>query len=1688
MSGKSNEVNFSAIKHYRKTLGQHEKYFCKDANTSAREQQATINLMAEHPGLHRGNWHRQVASNALVRLVGNLQNTHDSIRAGSSSSVTNPSTKRDNNFPISPSTSLQSSSRSQPSCNNMNPLFPITLLSSIRSNAENEKVIEIKKKDNKLYQSTKNRQNKSIKETQQKKNVANRQKNLSLVNQIKVHDSSIQSNQPTEIHTTTKTYELASDKTDSTSINQLSQHENVEVSDNSKLATSLVANNGVITPSSEISVRSNQPTELLTASTLCESACQQTDAAMASHSSQLENSQVTLPLMAAAAGYAVHRADNAISRRSMAAGMAALVTTAAAGWLYLRQNQAKLIQDRENEPPLDSEIPEPLVQASLSRNYLDEKKDPEERFQEKILRVPGYAQIAELRTQLFANAHDFNLSNKEIQYYNYAIYTASHSKEVSAEPIETRQTMFLTKIIQILNYISWLSPVERVNSWENIIGKLSDYTRLQGDTRTLAECRKFNERYLHKEEEEILKCNFRVTNRILVYGKKLNIDTLDISDEQNQRVILNEQTQIIAEFLRKNGLMSEDEPDENCNKVLLNLLSNKNSSIDKEKQIDEIYTLIKKVFTENTKLELSDERSSQEYKLKFIDSFIFNRAMGSNFNKWLAVKFKSLTRPGEKLTILDFGKSVLNIIEKKNISSQEKKYIIEKFILAKFPYLSIVQARGDSSASEGRTSRERDSDESIYNEMAGLSIDSAKYLLFHAGYIFNIKLDGDLSASELKELGKFVFQTSVSDEELERESFARYFLEPAALASSNLTSIDFYDKDEVKNNLQTILSESYEKISNFILENDANYQFLSKLMEWEPRKVLAKRLMEEKIYSKEIIASYAAMREAHPELKFPDIVSDTLVDKYLEYGTYHEQYDLGYLNEILKGLPNIDQLFLDIDKKLAASFQDRQLEIFIGQLVEKIKGIKHFLENSDVRKIDIPNEKLAELNIPQLKVLGSKKESFYLCVNPESGTYILRLDQKPQEQDVESEKSDCQKFKESLKLEESLDETAVHPIQKEMEKLINTELDPQLIFLTSGTDISELSIDGGSIKSTSLNLGQKITFDEVMKEFANKFGTEMERLLYEAGFGEDTTWGTWFKNLLFSAIPFYNAHELFSKGCYVTGTIMAGLDISGILNPFKQAGKIALKKVVPIKILNNMLLSKKILDITKLINKGSQFNRQTTKLLSEKFITQWRFGAINLLKETKDMMKKKSAKSSVPTALNSRSQNAVQPSNIPFDELNRAQLGIKFKNFGKLFERKEINQQRYQVFKHSKNKQNVIVVPVATENEKIIFENIHRDGVKFILNDSGELQEVIVAQQPSKSVLLPMRKKGNEAPAAGGLKNVFSGAYEGADSTAVIPMQGFNCQVTQKKFADSHYVQYVARGEGNQAVADTLVISAHGHYFDSDLTTVVNLPADVSVQFLAPHDYFLWDPSLEVVINGEYKPYVRLRKGKQPEVNLHSDIPANKENIPEDFLSTDPKNVQGGENGLINYRHTSFLVETPEEVGRLLAKNRQLAAEGKISTISDALLVGDEIDNIGLTFDSGTDVQSVLNDIVSGKFVNANGVKYKEVAFCHCRVHWSNKLSGTYYIVPYTGETEAKAGFSKLKKRDLNESASMSNIEDAEIGANEFKSVIETYVLTQVGDTKIFKVSLNSTIPVRLVPSVESSTPITSSSSESDTK
>lgn len=544
---------------------------------------------------------------------------------------------------------------------------------------------------------------------------------------------------------------------------------------------------------------------------------EQNDGAATSHSIQLDNSPLLLPLTVGATALSV---KNQGVKPITAAAMVAAVTVCGFVASYAFSKTPELPKkgslDLDNEALDDNEYPDPLALGSVSGGHNVEPIDCDKIFQKNFLAKEGFNRVAELRENLLDGIAQLNITDEDEKYYRYALYTASYSKEVAAEGPQFIQTYYLSKVIQILSYISEVAPDEKKNVWEDLINKYAELFECQGDARTREEIINFHGRYLEKDMAAIQEENPTVTNRFIAYGKSVNVDTLALSIEQKERVILSEQTKKISSFLVNIGLMRSNEPTINCDKWLLFFLQNPNDKdyiYTNSESIDAVYEILKGVLQENNSFDYTEDKINEDFKVELINSFIFNRAMGVNFHYWLAHMAEKLTKSGNSAPVLELKNSLIQSIKNKKIDEKVKKYLYQNILLLKFPYFSSSHTNADDPLTLKHAEGYKNSDIDVNNVIGNLTIASPEYYLMHAGYKLNMQLKLPLTTSELQLLGEaFVRENSNANDLSEK------FKEIAYISNGIRDPYKKIESTERKDLLINLLSDLDYNLMLYILE------------------------------------------------------------------------------------------------------------------------------------------------------------------------------------------------------------------------------------------------------------------------------------------------------------------------------------------------------------------------------------------------------------------------------------------------------------------------------------------------------------------------------------------------------------------------------------------------------------------------------------------------------------------------------------------------------------------------------------------------------------------------------------------------------------------------------------------------------------------------------------------------------
>lgn len=284
-------------------------------------------------------------------------------------------------------------------------------------------------------------------------------------------------------------------------------------------------------------------------------------------------------------------------------------------------------------------------------------------------------------------------------------------------------------------------------------------------------------------------------------------------------------------------------------------------------------------------------------------------------------------------------------------------------------------------------------------------------------------------------------------------------------------------------------------------------------------------------------------------------------------------------------------------------------------------------------------------------------------------------------------------------------------------------------------------------------------------------------------------------------------------------------------------------------------------------------------------------------------------------------------------------------------------------------------------------------GKKFFRDEVGNLKSV-----SSKLKNKELRQKPTKGDNSPGYKIVESSV--GASNT--IPLLGDKYPFILKENVGGSYIKYsTSFPEGSKNV-ESLVVSAHGGFIDSDTSTpVVSLPSDMVIKMLTPHGTKLFDPGLDNVVNAgeKLRAYVTFKRGKVTDVDFIPQDNNSEWKYSGDYSPSDILNTQGRKDGLQNYRHYRYEGESDEHIANVLMKNRALAKKGE-ADLTDVLTVNDKFSDIGDTSLSEASLQKIIDLDREGKLINANGDRYKSIIFSHCRNHFlrSESSISTYSI------------------------------------------------------------------------------------------
>lgn len=159
------------------------------------------------------------------------------------------------------------------------------------------------------------------------------------------------------------------------------------------------------------------------------------------------------------------------------------------------------------------------------------------------------------------------------------------------------------------------------------------------------------------------------------------------------------------------------------------------------------------------------------------------------------------------------------------------------------------------------------------------------------------------------------------------------------------------------------------------------------------------------------------------------------------------------------------------------------------------------------------------------------------------------------------------------------------------------------------------------------------------------------------------------------------------------------------------------------------------------------------------------------------------------------------------------------------------------------------------------------------------------------------------------------------------------------------YSTYFPEGSKN---VESLVVSAHGVFIDSDTSTpVVSLPSDMVIKMLTPHGTKLFDPGLDNVVNAgeKLRDYVTFKRGNVTDVDFIPQYNNSEWKYSSDYSPGNILNTHGRKNGLKNYRHHRYEGKSDEHIANILMKNCALAKKGE-ADLTDVLTVNDKFSDI----------------------------------------------------------------------------------------------------------------------------------------------
>jgi hypothetical protein len=312
------------------------------------------------------------------------------------------------------------------------------------------------------------------------------------------------------------------------------------------------------------------------------------------------------------------------------------------------------------------------------------------------------------------------------------------------------------------------------------------------------------------------------------------------------------------------------------------------------------------------------------------------------------------------------------------------------------------------------------------------------------------------------------------------------------------------------------------------------------------------------------------------------------------------------------------------------------------------------------------------------------------------------------------------------------------------------------------------------------------------------------------------------------------------------------------------------------------------------------------------------------------------------------------------------------------------------------------VAIVRVKNGKTVWAQFNPEagyfvGPKFTRSKFGELEEI------TSNKGKPLKTRGGSDPDEVVRSQKTRGTKLSQAEEVKVPGASFSGKVMKRPVEGSPYIQYYATG-GKTSTAETLVVSAHGGFINSDtMEPVVVMPSDVTIKMLTPHGTKLHDPGLEHFVspNKDFRAYVTLNDGAVSDVNFVSQEGNEDWLFDEGFEPLDDSNTLGRKDGLQNYRHHRYEGESDEYIAKVLTDNHQLAETGK-APLSDVITVSDEISNMGDTDPKIASVQRLIDLDKEGKLLNEKGEHYKTIVFAHCRNNFliPESSTSTYMMEP----------------------------------------------------------------------------------------